>query len=89
MNYALSLGYALTFLAGGMVAAALLATFRNLAGIAVSPLVAGEAFAGGHMEFTLSMVSGGRERVGIASRRPTALPVQVDLAGRARRDRCS
>ena len=43
MNYALSLGFALTFLAGGMVAAGLLATFRNLAGLAASPLGAGEA----------------------------------------------
>ena len=71
MNYALSLGYALTFIAGGMVAAALLATFRNLAGIAVSPLVAGEAFAGGDMEFTLSIASGGRDRIGITWRRTT------------------
>src|SRR4030081_3739777 len=64
MNYALSLGYALTFLAGGMVAAALLATFRNLAGLAVSPLGAGEAFAGGGLEFTLSHASGSRPRIG-------------------------
>src|SRR5258708_7959234 len=57
MNYALSLGYAMTFLAGGMVAAALLASFRNLVGVALSPLVAGEGFAGGSMEFTLSLSS--------------------------------
>ena len=85
MNYALSLGYALTFLAGGMVAAALLATFRNLAGIAVSPLVAGEAFAGGDVEFTLSMVSGGRDRAGIAVTPADGLPVSVDLPAAATR----
>jgi uncharacterized protein (DUF58 family) len=79
MNYALSLGYALTFIAGGMVAAALLATFRNLAGIAVSPLVAGEAFAGGDMEFTLSIAGGGRERIGIMLTSKDGPPVQVDL----------
>src|SRR5450631_3637820 len=74
MNYALSLGYAVTFVAGGMVAAALLATFRNLAGIAVLPLVAGEAFAGGEMGFTLSTVSGGRDRNGITVTPKDGLP---------------
>ena len=38
LNYALSLGFAVTFLVGGLVAAALLHTFRNLAGIEVAPL---------------------------------------------------
>jgi hypothetical protein len=57
MNYALSLGYAMTFIAAGMVAAALLATFRNLAGIASAPVAAGEAFAGGEVAFTLSLAS--------------------------------
>ena len=79
MNYALSLGYAMTFLAGGMVAAALLATFRNLAGVALSPLVAGEAFAGGSMEFTLSVASGGRARTGIIVAPREGAPVVVDL----------
>lgn len=65
MNYALSLGYAMTFLAAGMVAAALLATFRNLAGMASSPVAAGEAFAGGEVAFTLALASGERERNGI------------------------
>ena len=79
MNYALSLGYALTFLAGGMVAAALLATFRNLAGLAVSPLGAGEAFAGGDLEFTLSLASGSRQRIGITVAGRQGLPNSVDL----------
>lgn len=79
MNYALSLGYALTFLAGGMVAAALLATFRNLAGIAASPLGAGEAFAGGELEFTLSLASGSRQRIGITVAGRQGLPSSVDL----------
>ncbi len=85
MNYALSLGYALTFVAGGMIAAALLATFRNLAGIAVLPLVAGEAFAGGDMAFTLSTVSGGRDRTGIAVTPNDGAPVHVDLPAGATR----
>lgn len=79
MNYALSLGYALTFLAGGLVAAALLATFRNLAGLAVSPLGAGEAFAGGVLEFTLSLASGARQRIGITVAGRQGLPGSVDL----------
>ncbi len=85
MNYALSLGYAFTFVAGGMVAAALLATFRNLAGIAVNPLVAGEAFAGGDMEFTLSIMSGGRERIGICITPRDGPAIYVDLPPSATR----
>ncbi len=85
MNYALSLGFALTFLAGGMVAAALLATFRNLAGLAVSPLGAGEAFAGGDLEFTLSLASGSRQRVGIMVAGRQGLPNSVDLPPSATR----
>jgi uncharacterized protein (DUF58 family) len=79
MNYALSLGYAMTFLAGGMVAAALLATFRNLAGLAASPLGAGEAFAGGDLEFTLSLASGSRQRIGITVAGRQGMPASVDL----------
>ena len=79
MNYALSLGFALTFVAGGMVAAGLLATFRNLAGLAASPLGAGEAFAGGDLEFTLSLASGSRQRIGITVVGRQGLPHSVDL----------
>jgi len=85
MNYALSLGYALTFLAGGMVAAALLATFRNLAGLSLSPLVAGEAFAGGFMEFTLSLASGARARTAISVAARDGTPVLADLPAGATR----
>ena len=86
MNYALSLGYALTFLAGGMVAAALLATFRNVAGIAISPLVAGEAFAGG--DHGIHAVAGRAEDViapvsSVGAR--TGARVEVDLPAGATR----
>jgi hypothetical protein len=86
MNYALSLGYALAFLAGGMVASALLETFRNLTGVAVSPLGAGEAFAGGELEFTLSLASGTRQRMGItvAGRQGWTASVDLAVARRAR-----
>ena len=65
MNYALSLGFALTFLLSGLVASALLQTYRNLARIAVSPVAAGEAFAGSELAFTLSFANAGATRRGI------------------------
>ena len=85
MNYALSLGYAMTFLAGGMIAAALLATFRNLTGLAASPLGAGEAFAGGDLEFTLSLSTGVRQRIGITVAGRQGMPNSVDLPAGATR----
>ena len=54
LNYALSLGFAVTFLLAGLVAAALLHAFRNLAGIEIRPLAASETFAGGRIAFTLT-----------------------------------
>jgi uncharacterized protein (DUF58 family) len=85
MNYALSLGFAMSFVCAGMVAAALLATFRNLAGIAVSPMVAGEAFAGGQLEFTLSLASSGRARAGVEVSARDGQAVEVSLPAGATR----
>ena len=65
MNYSLSLGHALTFVVAGLVAAALLQTYRNLVGIAAAPLAAGEAFAGGELEFTLALANAGAVRQAI------------------------
>ena len=62
LNYALSLGVGVAFLLAGLLAASLLHTFRNLAGIEVTPLSAGEAFAGGHLPFTLSLHGGALAR---------------------------
>lgn len=62
LNYALSLGVGVAFLLSGLLAAALLHTFRNLAGIEVTPLSAGETFAGGHVAFTLSLHGGALAR---------------------------
>ena len=62
LNYALSLGVGVTFLLAGLLASALLHTFRNLAGIEVTPLSAGESFAGGHVAFTLSLHGGALAR---------------------------
>jgi uncharacterized protein (DUF58 family) len=65
LNYALSLGFVVTFLLSGMVAAALLHTFRNLAGIELRPLAAGEAFAGSALPFTLGIAGGATLRQAI------------------------
>jgi uncharacterized protein (DUF58 family) len=83
MNYALSLGYALTFLLSGLVASALLKTYRNLAGIAVSPVAAGEAFAGTELSFSLSFANAGASRSGILVTTATQRSVSVDLGAGA------
>jgi uncharacterized protein (DUF58 family) len=62
LNYALSLGLAVTFLLGGLVAAALLHTFRNLAGIEVKPLAASDGFAGSNILFSLAVSAGAIDR---------------------------
>lgn len=66
LNYALSLGLGVTFLLGGLVAAALLHTFRNLAGIEIKPLAASDAFAGSHVVFSLSLAAGAADRRSIS-----------------------
>jgi len=85
MNYALSLGHALTFLVAGLVAAALLQTYRNLAGIAASPLAAGEAFAGGEIAFTLALANAGAARQAIVVTPRSGRSVSVDLPTAATR----
>jgi uncharacterized protein (DUF58 family) len=85
MNYSLSLGHALTFLVAGLVASALLQTYRNLAGIAASPLAAGEAFAGGQVAFTLSLANAGAARQAIVVTPRSGGSVSVDLPATATR----
>jgi uncharacterized protein (DUF58 family) len=65
LNYALALGVGVTFLLAGLMAAAQLHTFRNLAGIEITPLAAGETFAGGTIGFTLALHAGSAARTGI------------------------
>src|SRR3954454_14378094 len=64
LNYALSLGFGITFLLVGFGAAALLHTFRNLAGLSLRPLTAGETFAGGRLPFVVSLTGGSGIRRG-------------------------
>ncbi|MFO1313410.1 MAG: DUF58 domain-containing protein [Burkholderiales bacterium] len=68
LNYALALGVGVTFLLAGLVAAAQLHTFRNLAGIEIAPLSAGETFAGGTLEFALALRAGSAARSDIRLR---------------------
>jgi len=81
LNYALSLGFAITFLLSGLVAAALLHAFRNLAGIEIRPLAASETFAGGRIAFTLSASGGERTREAIELGAPGADQVVADIPG--------
>jgi len=60
------LASAVTFLLGGLVAAALLHTFRNLAGVEIKALAAGDAFAGGDLIFSLSLAARAIDRLAIS-----------------------
>jgi uncharacterized protein (DUF58 family) len=77
LNYALALGLGVTFLLGGLVAAALLHTFRNLAGIEIKPLAASDAFAGGSVVFSLAVSAAAIDRHAITIR---ASGVSIDAA---------
>lgn len=68
LNYSLALGLGVTFLLAGLVAAAQLHAFRNLAGLEVAPLAAGETFAGGTLAFTLALHAGSAARNDITIR---------------------
>jgi len=79
LNYSLSLGFVATFLLGGLVTAALVHTFRNLSGIELRPLAAGETFAGGVMPFTLALSGGATPRYAIALSARGCKQVTVDV----------
>jgi len=82
LNYAMSLGFAVTFVLLGLVAAALLHTYRNLAGVEVRPLAAGEAFAGGTLPFTIALTGGPGIRRGftLATRDATSAVFDIPAA---------
>ena len=71
MNYAMGLGYIFVFLLVGLCVSSLLHTFRNVAGIQVSPGPDPEAFVGDPLAFTL--------RVGKAHGEPA---YSIDLSPR-------
>ena len=80
LNYALSLGFVVTFLLTGLIATALLDAYRNLAGMEIRAIAAGEAWAGGTLPFTLTLAGNGHERRGIALGAPAAATVVIDVA---------
>ena len=79
LNYSLSLGFVATFMLSGLVAAALLHTFRNLSGIELRPLAAGETFAGAVMPFTLALAGGATPRYAVTLLARGCKPVTVDV----------
>jgi uncharacterized protein (DUF58 family) len=79
MNYALALGFVATFVLSGLVSAALLNTFRNLAGLVIRPASAGEAFAGGGLPFTLTVSGGARTRIALCIVPRDGAPRVVDI----------
>ena len=83
LNYALSLGFAVTFLLSGLAAAALLHTWRNLAGLELRPLAAGDTFAGNALPFTLALSGGGSPRTAIALAAGEGATVMADVAADA------
>lgn len=64
LNYSLSLGFMVVFLLAGFAASALLHTFRNLLGLSIRPLTAGEGFAGGTLPFVVAIMGGAGIRRG-------------------------
>lgn len=79
LNYSLALGFVTTFLLTGLAAAALLHTFRNLAGIELRPLAAGETFAGGMLPFHIGIEGHATARFAIALAARGCAPVTVDV----------
>ena len=84
LNYGLTLGIGVTFLLTGLLAAAQLHTFRNLAGIEIAPLSAGESFAGGDIAFTLAVHAGSAARISIQLNTTDGMPTaRHDIAAGA------
>jgi uncharacterized protein (DUF58 family) len=83
LNYALSLGFAITFLLSGLAAAALLHTWRNLAGLELRPLAAGDTFAGNALPFTVALGGGGSPRTAIALAAGDGATMMADVAADA------
>ena len=79
LNYGLSLGFVVTFLVGGMAAAGLLHTFRNLAGLEIKPVGAGESFAGGTVPYALVLTGGGYRREAIRLESAETAGATVDV----------
>lgn len=80
INYNLSLGYALCFMLTGLFCSTLLATYKNLAGLEIKQLSGAEGIAGSTLEFSITLISGGRDRFGIALGNETSV-TRDDVTG--------
>ena len=78
INYALSLGFLLTFLLAGLGLVGMLHTHRNLAGVRISPAGAAPVFAGEMAQFYVCLEAAGqRPALGLAWKKQP--PTWVDL----------
>jgi uncharacterized protein (DUF58 family) len=80
INYALSLGFVLTFTLASMAGVAMLHTWRNLAHLKLRPGRSDAVFAGETGYFTISIETPSQTRYSIALRRKDADPVHADVA---------
>lgn len=81
INYALSLGFVLTFTLASMAGVALLHTWRNLAHLKLRPGRSEAVFAGETAHFTVTIETPSMPRYSIALRRRDAEPVYTDVGG--------
>ena len=79
VNYALSIGFVLTFLLASMGAVALLHTWRNLAHLKLRPGRCDPVFAGDTASFRVVLESPSRERYAVGIRRRGEIPAFVDV----------
>jgi uncharacterized protein (DUF58 family) len=79
INYALSLGFLLTFLLGSMAGVAMLHTWRNLAHLKLRPGRCEPIFAGEVAHFGVTVESPSLTRFAIAMRRRGDEPVYADI----------
>ncbi len=79
INYALSLGFVLTFLLAAMGSVAMLHTWRNLAHLKLRPGRCDPVFAGDTVQFRVVLEAPARERFAVAIRRRGDDPVFADV----------
>lgn len=79
INYALSLGFTLTFLLASMAGVALLHTWRNLAHLRLRPGRCDPVFAGEIAHFSVNVETPSQARFAIAARRQGDEPVHADV----------
>ena len=82
INYALALGFALTFTLVGMAGVAMLHTWRNLAHLRLRPGRCDPVFAGETAQFGITVETPSTTRFSIAVRRRDEEPVYADVAQR-------